>query len=318
MHQDIYISIITPSLNRADYITEAIDSVERQDYQFIEHIIMDGGSTDGTLELLGPYKHLRVISQPDDGLYDAINKGVLFGHGEILGFLNTDDYYSPNIFGLVAQTFRENPNIKAITGDAIIFRDLPSGRRTIIERFSHHQTSGLLAEVTLGTPMINAWFFQKSVFEELGGFDTRYSISADRDFMIRFALKGFHYTPLDQTIYYYRQHEESLTITGKNQKTSLDLLEDCIIAEDCLSTKSDDAPRRNVFKVWHAQVVSDLVITALRKPDPGMARNYTIRGLSYNSLWPLHFIYRTLWRTRRYINTRVQRFFHRFLPAGQA
>jgi len=311
----IRISIVTPSLNRAKYIAKAIDSVARQDYQYTEHIIMDGGSSDGTLDILSRYPQLKVICQPDNGLYDALNNGIQLGIGEIVGLLNTDDYYGPEILESVAQTFRENPNIEAISGEAIIFRDLPSGKREIVARFAHIQPSNLLAQVTRGTPMINAWFFRKHVFEQLGGFDTQYSISADRDFMIRFALQGFRYATLDQTVYFYRQHAESITITGKNQKTSPDLVEDCAIAEGYLIKENEDAPMRTEFKAWHSQVISDLVISALRKPDLGKACSYASRGLRYNRAWPILFMYRTLWRARRYVCCRVQKFFCRILQA---
>ena len=92
------ITIITPSLNRAKFIEEAIKSVLNQDYPPVEHIIMDGGSTDGTLDILNSYSHLTVISQPDHGMYDAINKGIRMAKGNIIGIRNSDDYYEPNFF----------------------------------------------------------------------------------------------------------------------------------------------------------------------------------------------------------------------------
>src|SRR4030066_1952836 len=92
------VSIITPSYNRAGMIETAIQSVLSQNFPEVEHIIIDGGSTDGTLDVLKKYPHLRVVSEPDQGMYDALNKGLNLATGEIIGFLNTDDYYAPSVF----------------------------------------------------------------------------------------------------------------------------------------------------------------------------------------------------------------------------
>ena len=95
------ISIITPCLNRANFIEEAIESVLDQISPNVEHIIMDVGSTDGTLELLNNYPHLRIISQPDRGMCEAFNKVIQIASGEVIGFLNTDDFNEPNVFASI-------------------------------------------------------------------------------------------------------------------------------------------------------------------------------------------------------------------------
>ena len=82
-----------PCLNRVNLIREAIESVLAQDYPNFEHIVIDGGSTDGTLDVLREYRHLKLISEPDNGLYDAVNKGIRLAQGELIGWLNSDDVY---------------------------------------------------------------------------------------------------------------------------------------------------------------------------------------------------------------------------------
>ena len=92
------ISIITASLNRKKFIGAAIESVLAQNYPNFEHWIIDGGSSDGTLAFLKQYPHLKVLSEPDRGVYDAWNKGIARASGEVVGFLNTDDQYTPGTF----------------------------------------------------------------------------------------------------------------------------------------------------------------------------------------------------------------------------
>ena len=88
------VSVVTPSFNQAAFIEETIQSVLKQDYPHIEHIVVDGGSTDGTVDILQRYPHLRWISEPDCGQSDALNKGFAMARGEILGWLNSDDTYN--------------------------------------------------------------------------------------------------------------------------------------------------------------------------------------------------------------------------------
>ena len=153
------ISIITPSLNRAQYIREAIQSVLDQNYPNVEHIIIDAASTDGTMEILREYSHLRVVSEPDQGMYDAINKGIRMAQGEIIGLLNTDDLYALGCFETASNAFRRNPESQAVVGG---IATLKTGMafREFISHFPAIAPDELWYRLIQGHPVTNAWFFE--------------------------------------------------------------------------------------------------------------------------------------------------------------
>ncbi len=106
------VSIITPTFNSAATLRDTLDSVRRQDYPALEHIIVDGGSNDGTLALTSEFNgRLQVLSEPDQGLYDAINKGLRLAKGEIVGVLNSDDFYSHN--AVISRIVATNQGLRA-------------------------------------------------------------------------------------------------------------------------------------------------------------------------------------------------------------
>src|ERR1700761_5899979 len=112
------ISIITPCLNAETSIVRAIESVRDQNYKNWEHIIVDGGSTDGTLAILAKYPHLKVRSGPDAGQADAMNKGIEMASGDIISFLNADDYYFPEAFLKVAEAFDDQTDF--VVGNVLV------------------------------------------------------------------------------------------------------------------------------------------------------------------------------------------------------
>ena len=206
------ISIVTPTLNRARYLGEAIDSVLAQNHPDVEHIIVDGMSTDGSAELLARHPHLRVIREPDTGLYDALNKGLRAASGEIIGHLNSDDLYAPGVFAEVADAFAA-PDVDAVFGGAEVFEgDAPEHRR-VVRRFARPEDIELsVFNTTVGVPITNARFFHRRVYDRVGYADLRYRIAADRDFLLRVALTAPTEVVLSQVVYHYRQHAGSLTI----------------------------------------------------------------------------------------------------------
>ena len=204
------LSIITPCLNRVQHVESAIQSVLKQGYLDMEHIIVDGGSTDGTLEVLARYPHLRVITGKDRGMYDALNKGLAAASGAIIGFLNTDDLYADDVFRSVVELFKED-SIDAISGKAQIINQEKNGVVNTILVLSPPDPNRLVETAITGSTIFNAWFYRKSTILQAGGFDPRYKISGDADLILRLALTGIGYRALQSVHYLYRQHEDSLT-----------------------------------------------------------------------------------------------------------
>lgn len=111
------ISVVTPSFNQAQYIEKTIQSVIQQDYPNFEHIVIDGGSTDGTIEILKKYAHLKWISEKDRGQSDALNKGLKSADGEIIAWIDSDDWYEQDTFSAVARFFLGNQDKNVVMGD---------------------------------------------------------------------------------------------------------------------------------------------------------------------------------------------------------
>ncbi len=283
----LLISIITPSLNRVGFIKTAIESVLNQDYTRFEHLIMDGGSTDGTLEVLKRFPHLNVVCQPDTGIYDAINKGIGLAHGEVIGLLNTDDFYAENIFGTVANQFSEHPEMDALVGQATILQEKSKDGWEILTTLPSVLPGELLFRATQGSPVFNAWFFRKRLFEEIGTFDARYKYVADRDFLIRMAFLARAYKNLDLLFYHYRMHAGSFTLSGQDSGEASYMFETRALAERYIREERLNADRARCFKTWHSQITAEQVVTAWRKKGIRRIFQYLSVGFRYNpSGWP--------------------------------
>lgn len=115
------VTVVTPSYNQVAYVGETMQSIHQQDHPDVEHIVVDGVSTDGSLEVIREYEdRATVISEPDRGQTDAINKGLRRATGEIVCWLNSDDYFMPGTLSAVAAYFRDHPDVMWLTGDCLI------------------------------------------------------------------------------------------------------------------------------------------------------------------------------------------------------
>lgn len=182
------ISIITVTFNCELYIADCLASVKAQKYHNIEHIIIDGGSTDKTISIVKKFSHIKkIVSEPDKGIYDAMNKGIKIATGDIIGFLNSDDFYSNNkVISKVVKEFEKDSFLDACYSD-LIYVDQFNTSKTIRYVKSSKFKEGLFSKGWC--PPHPTFFVRRSVYKKFGNFDLNYRIASDVDLMIRFLEK---------------------------------------------------------------------------------------------------------------------------------
>ena len=180
------VSIVTPSYNKGAFIEETIMSVRKQGYPRIEHIVVDGGSTDTTLEILRKHADgLIWISEPDKGQSDAINKGWRMTKGEILAYLNADDTYTPWAVDTAVKFLAEHPDVDMVYGECNIINE----QGKVIGQYPAAEYD--LDKMVHGNNMIPqpTVFFRRYVLDDVGYLDNNLNLAMDYDFWIRIALK---------------------------------------------------------------------------------------------------------------------------------
>ncbi len=189
------LTIITASYNGAKSLERSILSVLNQNYPCLEYVIIDGGSTDGSLDIIKKYeKYLSYwISELDNGIADAWNKGIRKSTGEIIGFVNSDDWYEPESFNKIAAIFQQNPSIDIVHGNVRYW----NGDKNLWIRKPHLEQEFFWKFMPILFP---SCFIKRSLYEEYGLFDTAYKLTMDYELLLRFFLKGVHFLYLDETI----------------------------------------------------------------------------------------------------------------------
>jgi len=214
------ISIVTPSYNQGEFIEDTIRSVLDQDHDDVEHIVMDGGSTDGTRAVLAKYPHLQWTSERDGGQSDAINKGFRRATGEILAWLNSDDYYEPHVLGDVVRYFSEHPDCMILFGDITFV----NRNRDPLFGFAGDSIS---YERLIANPEIlrqPSMFWRRDVVRELGGVDESLHLVMDFDFFLRIGARyPFHYLARNISCYRYYAENKSLSMARRQLREIYDV-----------------------------------------------------------------------------------------------
>jgi glycosyltransferase involved in cell wall biosynthesis len=182
------VTIITVTHNSALYLQNCIDSVVRQTYPDIEHIIVDAASTDGTIDIIRQYENhvAKWVSETDRGMYDAINKGMSMATGDVIGILNSDDMLaSPDVIEAIVQCFNEN-KVDSVYGD-LVYVDKVNTRK--VRRYWKGFTYDRFRFNYGWMPAHPTFYFKSYLLEDLGGYESHYFTAADYEFMARYLYK---------------------------------------------------------------------------------------------------------------------------------
>lgn len=174
-----FLTIITVCYNSSKTMDRTLKSVASQSFNDYEYLIIDGGSTDGTLDIVSSYRNsfgdrLKVISEPDNGIYDAMNKGIKMAKGDLIGIINSDDYYEPDALKTIADNYKGEKHL-VLYG---MMRKISNGKELETVIYNHEN---------LDNQMINhpTCFVTKETYKEFGAFDTTFKSSADYELMLR-------------------------------------------------------------------------------------------------------------------------------------
>jgi glycosyltransferase involved in cell wall biosynthesis len=215
------ISIVTPSFNQATFILEALQSIQIQDYSNYEHLIIDGLSTDGTVNLLEDLSNtsqdsrVHWLSEKDEGQSEALNKGFRQAKGDIIGWLNSDDRYLPGCFARIVQAFEQNPTVDIIYGDYRVVDE--SGGVIRIKHEIDFSKFILLYHRVLYIPT-TATFFRSRVFREDNWLDESLQYAMDLDFFIRLAEKGYQFKHISEVLADFRLQPYSKTCSAPEKQ----------------------------------------------------------------------------------------------------
>jgi glycosyltransferase involved in cell wall biosynthesis len=214
MKKDPLVTIVTPSYNQAAYLEETILSVLKQGYGYIQYIIMDGASSDGSVAIIKKYENRisRWISEKDLGQTDAINKGFALAEGEIICWLNSDDTLLPNAVSEAVQYLFKNPDVGLVYGDTNYIDENSS----VIGKFPAAQTS--LKKLKRGYVHIpqQASFFRKSLWDQVGPLDPNFFFAMDYDLWVRLASVS-KVTYLPNVWANFRLHADAKTISADDR-----------------------------------------------------------------------------------------------------
>lgn len=265
-------------LNRAAMLREMLVSLRKQGDACFEHIVIDGGSTDGSQGIARDAGAL-VIEAPGSSIYEALNIGLARTSGEIVGFLNSDDFLADGALDAARDAFRANPELDIARGGAVDSGEAGLPRST---------ADLTLADVLLGAPNINACLVRKAMFERVGPFDTRYAISADREWLARAIIAGARTAPIDDIVYVYRRHAGSLTIGRNKPATETWVLEHIAFSRALLERRDLLPSQRATLRAFHAKETAHLAALTLGRGAPLSALRALADGFRGDALWPLN------------------------------
>lgn len=238
----VSLSVVTPSLNQSRFIERAIQSVLDQDVPDFEYEVRDGGSTDGTIEIVRRYeRRLRWVSEPDRGQSQAVNRGIEATAGEVIGWLNSDDVYEPGALRLVCEFFEAHADVDVLYGDA---QQIDQDDRPLGPYYTEAwDLEWLKEQCFICQP---AAFFRRRVVERYGLLDESLRYCLDYEYWLRLALAGARFAYLPQVLAASRLYTDTKTLGAQ--------VAVCRETCDMLRTKLGRVPDRWLYRYARALV----------------------------------------------------------------
>jgi len=269
------VSIVTPTLNQARYLPSTLASVQAQTYAVAEHIVVDGGSTDGTIDILeraAAGSGIRWSSGPDSGMYEAVNKGLATARGDILAYLPSDDAYLPWTIEEVVRAFASRPEVDLLFGDGVTI-ETDSGIQ-VLRLYPPFDRLSLANHASLLQPAV---FWRRRLYERLGGFDSRYRFVADLDYWLRAAAAGARIAHLAEVLAIERVHEDRLSMARREAMRTEELE---MRARHAGAGGGPDAKRRAAarFLRWQRWLWLRFVVASSVRRVPGPWRRFLREG----------------------------------------
>ena len=206
------ISIITPNLNSSKYLEYCIQNKMKQKND-LEYIIVDGSSTDNSLEIIKKYHFVKLIVKKDKNMYEAINNGINNSKHQIISYINVDDNYTDNVLGYVLNKFNSNPEIDFIYGDTNILDD----KGNLLYKYKCFNFISFFSKRTSIVPWLQpSFFFRRKIFDELGGFDTHYNLASDYDFFKKVLISNYKGMYVKKTLSSFMKRKDSLSYKFKD------------------------------------------------------------------------------------------------------
>ncbi|MEO8617225.1 MAG: glycosyltransferase family 2 protein [Luteolibacter sp.] len=207
-------SIITPSYNQGRFLPDCIESVLSQTGVEVEHIVIDAGSTDETLQVLKAYPHLDWVSESDKGMSDGINKGFLKATGDWMMWLNCDDYLLPDVLKKVADYIESNPQFDVVHGDCLFVNE---DKSLIRRKYDHEADVKMLLFVGCYIPSTST-FFDRKIIDSRHLLDVRYRVCMDWEYYLRLMRAGYRFGYIPEAIAGFRWHGDNTSVIQSQRR----------------------------------------------------------------------------------------------------
>lgn len=300
-----FISVITPTLNRASLIERTIQSVINQGYANYEHIIVDGLSTDGTLGILNKYKNIKTYSF-NCSATEAQNFGIVKSKGDLICFVNSDDYLLSDAFHTMGMFFSLFKEARMFTGSFIV-----EEQEKIIYKAPIYHSILDLETLAYGAPGINTTFFKKEIFEQYGQLRHDLTIANDRGFIAELILGGEKSVTVPKHVLAYLKHGGSGTINA-NGKLDAKIIQEHIKLSHELILRAQKRSLKRFFQAWNSWEKAKNILCHFQKRDFKEALKNTIFFLLSKEIF-IFLIYSlpfySIWKIKFNVNRKIESIF---------